>query len=274
MKNKIYSRNLLLTAVILASIPLATQAESSAGEPAVTGTSSIDHEATLTPSTNSTDPKNPTTCTAHNKNYASMYEGMWDKGPSIMSECGIGRLVDFDILQIFDPIGALLDAMQGAICGWVNDAVNPFVTSYNDTASRANEWTSDTNRGYDDWVSDRQDAIYDELYAKYQATKDSGLADIGNPYEGIIFSDPANYPTGYDGDGTEYDSDEPSNQNTDGVTGSGGSLDSNLNDGDIIIIGNDTPIIIDNEPQEQIINTRSVDSKTSNYDEIYSIFNK
>jgi hypothetical protein len=273
MKHKAFYR-CALAAAISCSLATFSHANSS-GTPPVTGQQKIDHQSTQTPTTHSTNPENPTTCNAHKKNYSAMYESMWDKGPSIMAECGIGRLVDFDVLKIFDPIGALLDAMQGAICGWVNDATSPFITSFNDNATRANEWTADSNRGYDDWVSERQSDIYKELYAKYQSKRESGLSDIGSPYGDVVFSDESNYPPGpYEGNMTGDNSQDTGNYNTDGVIGSGGSLDSSLNDGDIIIIGGDIPRIIDNRPQQQIQNQNEDSETTSNYSEIYDIFNK
>ena len=263
--NKI-QKIVLISVISYSPIPCIAAGES--GKPATTGNAVTNNQATQDVSAHSSDPKNPTKCTAHNKNYGEMYDSMWDKGPSIMAECGIGRLVDFDILKIFDPIGALLDAMQGAICGWVNHAVNPFVTSFNSTVSRANEWTSDRNRGYDDWVSDRQKAIYNELYAKHKKTRSAGLDDVGYPYD-TIFTDQEDYPAGYiPSDGSEASDGTGQNNG-----GSEGSLDSTLNDGNVIIIGNDSPVII-NQDIDRTPRRITPPPKTSNYDEIYDVFNK
>jgi hypothetical protein len=138
------------------------------------------------PDDNSLSPEQlSNTCTAAKKDYAEQYAGLFKPKPSIMSECAIGRLVDFNILEYFDPTMAILDAMQGVICGWVEDTVNPYISKANHSISSANAMIADSNRGYSEFVSDAARGIYYQGYEKHKQNKDNALGGLvdsqGNP---------------------------------------------------------------------------------------------
>lgn len=217
-------------------------------------------------------------CTAHTKDYSEEYSKMFDKGPSLMSQCGLGKLMDFDMLKLFDPLGTLLDAMQGAVCGWVSEAYTPFQKSWNRRVSKANKWINDRNRGYSNWVDERAAAVYNTLYASYKKSQTRGLSDIGYPYD-TEFSDPVAVPVG-SGQGSNGGVQRPGS-GTGGNVGSG-SLDiGDYGDNDIIVVNDGSgPLIIDSaqefESTNESFNTRSQPEVNPNeqLQEVFNLFKK
>ncbi len=104
-------------------------------------------------------------CQASKRDYASYFLDLYESKEPLMNECGLGKLIDFDVLELFDPFGSILDSMRGAVCGLVKDIHDPFVTSLNREISATNAWMRQQERGYSDWVDEASrnaaGAIYD-----------------------------------------------------------------------------------------------------------------
>ena len=93
-----------------------------------------------------------TPCQASKRDYAAYFLDLYESKEPLMNECGLGKLIDFNVLELFDPFGSILDSMRGAVCGLVKDIHDPFVTSLNRKISSANAWMRQQERGYADWV--------------------------------------------------------------------------------------------------------------------------
>jgi hypothetical protein len=104
-------------------------------------------------------------CAASKRDYSAYFMDLYESKEPLMNECGLGKLIDFNVLELFDPFGSILDSMKGAVCGLVKDIHDPFVTSLNKEISGANAWMRDQERNYSDWVDEAgrnaAGAIYD-----------------------------------------------------------------------------------------------------------------
>ena len=105
-------------------------------------------------------------CQASKRDYAAYFEDLYQPGPSLLNECALGSIINFDVLKAFDPFGKLLAAIKGAVCGFIRDEIHdPFVSTINDKISQANAWTRARNNGYSDWIDEEtrnlQHSIYD-----------------------------------------------------------------------------------------------------------------
>jgi hypothetical protein len=253
------------------SIDPRVAAAASGSTPVTNGNSTADIKNATSIEVDGLDDK----CTAHTKDYSEEYSKMFDKGPSLMSQCGLGKLMDFDMLKLFDPLGTLLDAMQGAVCGWVNEAYTPFQKSWNRRVSGANQWINDRNRGYSNWVDSRASAVYDNLYASYNQSKTKGLDDIGYPYD-TEFSDPSAVPAGSPqaaGNGYGPQAGSGSSVSSEGTFNSG-----TYGDSDVIVIDNSQgPLIIDSsqstDTYEDNFTNQSNSSAINPNKELQEVFN-
>lgn len=160
-------------------------------------------------------------CTAVTTDYAAFFRDMWEDKPPLLNECGLGALVNFNLLQGFDPIGKILNAIKGAVCGVINDKVHdPFVRKINSKLEQYNRWVNDTNNQYSGWIDQEtrnlQYSIYDPRtrYNKDGLTF-SGLTPmdpVGNPY-----ANPGQQGSG-DGQPAGEGSDEIINESGGGTT--------------------------------------------------------
>lgn len=131
-------------------------------KPAPTGTQNDD--PTAMGSVNS-DIDSTAPCAAAKRDYAAYFSDLYNSDTPLMNECALGSLMNFDTLKLFDPMGQILDAMRGAACGLIRDNVNPFITNFNRKVSSANQWVSDQNRGYSDWVDEEARKAAGAVYA-------------------------------------------------------------------------------------------------------------
>jgi hypothetical protein len=120
------------------------------------------------PSTNKLEAKlDPTApCEATWKDYGEAYMKWIEKPPSVLNECGLGRLINFQLLQGFDPFGSMISAIKGSVCGFIkNEISDPFVNKLNAEISDVNRWVGDKNDQYSSWIDetarDLQYSIYD-----------------------------------------------------------------------------------------------------------------
>lgn len=96
--------------------------------------------------------------------YHRFFETMFPSPPSLLNECALGRLIDMRLIQGFDPIGSLLKAIRGAMCGFIKDLHDPFVNSINSKMNKANQWVDSTNQSYSDWIDETSRDLQKELY--------------------------------------------------------------------------------------------------------------
>lgn len=127
-------------------------------------------------------------CESSTRNYFQFYRDLWEEKGPLLNECGLGGLIDFKQLQIFDPFGRILSAIKGAVCGAIRDQVHdPFAALLNQPVDQANRWTSATNNQYSDWVDESArnaaDAIYDpsERYNMDSMRINRGLDGSSDP---------------------------------------------------------------------------------------------
>lgn len=105
-------------------------------------------------------------CRATRTDYAAYFVDLFEDDPPLLNECALGSLINFDVLQGFDPFGKILNAIKGATCGLIKDKIHdPFISKINSKISEANRWTQATNNQYSSWIDqsarDAAAAIYD-----------------------------------------------------------------------------------------------------------------
>ena len=237
---------ILIGIVSLASAPAfaadtvqLSQKFQSPAEPSTPERGTITGEKELKPQL---DPNAP--CKATYTDYAEAYMKWVEKPPSVLNECGLGRLVNFKLLQGFDPFGAMINAIKGAVCGFIkNEISDPFVNKLNAKISQANRWVDDTNDQYSSWIDetarDVGSSIYDPRsnFVKNSFPSAAAYPDRTAPN----YNDPANEPE-------VTVPDDPGNQTDEDILDDGGSITVGENeDGNDVIVtgdptGNDTSL--------------------------------
>lgn len=260
-------KNNKLSTLLLSCLLTASQVHATSGivsspqfqspaQPSIPERGGIPNSQQLTPQI---DPDAP--CHGSSTDYAEMYMAWIEKPPSLLNECGLGRLINFQLLQGFDPFGAMISAIKGAVCGFIkNEISDPFVNKINARISDANRWVQDTNSQYSSWIDEsaRQlgQSIYDPRSHFARTTFPEGMAPPSNtqpptnsfPYPAEPTEPPISNPTPT----------LPAEPTDDDILDGGGSVDIGDNDdGTGIIISDPTP---------------STGFDDSNWDTMYNVY--
>ncbi len=108
--------------------------------------------------------------------YHRFFETMFPEPDSLLNECALGPLIDMNKLMGFDPIGGILNAIKGAMCGFIkNEIHDPFINSINKPMSKANQWINSTNQSYSDFIDQETRNLQQSIYDPHRHYDKSGL---------------------------------------------------------------------------------------------------
>lgn len=128
-------------------------------------------------------------CTSTTRDYASYFDDMFDAAAPLLSECALGGLINFDVIEGFDPFGKILDAIKGAACKIVKDIHDPMIAKINSKVSQHNRWVQSVNSGYDQWVDraarEAAAALYDPT-TRFTSSAFPGYSDEELKEETIV----------------------------------------------------------------------------------------
>jgi hypothetical protein len=85
---------------------------------------------------NLNNPPTPETCSASVHNYARPYVESYQAAPSLNSQCGFQKLLEFNIFESFSFSGMI----DGAFCGFVRSIVNPAIDYANEKITTVNSY--------------------------------------------------------------------------------------------------------------------------------------
>src|SRR5690606_29658077 len=108
--------------------------------------------------------------------YHRIFETMFTEPESLMNEYALDSLIDMNKLMGFAPIAVILNAIKGAMCGFIkNEIHDPFIERINKPMSKANQWVNSTNQSYADFIDQETRNLQQSLYDPTSRYDKSGL---------------------------------------------------------------------------------------------------